>query len=109
MVDKNAQGIEYLFKKNKIEGIHGRGWLLGANDVEVEGADGTATYTADNVLIATGSVPRELPVAATDGERILNSDHILKLARVPGVAGGARRGRGGHASSPRSSPRSAPR
>ncbi|MFQ5350840.1 MAG: dihydrolipoyl dehydrogenase [Thermoanaerobaculia bacterium] len=83
VVDKNAKGIEYLFKKNKIEGIHGRGRLLGANDVAVEGADGTATYSAENILIATGSVPRELPVAATDGERILNSDHILQLARVP--------------------------
>ena len=83
VVDKNAKGIEYLFKKNKIEGVHGRGRLLGANDVAVESADGTATYNADNVLIATGSVPREVPVAATDGERILNSDHILQLAHVP--------------------------
>ena len=83
VVEKNAKGIEYLFKKNKIEGIHGRGWLIGANDVAVEGADGTATYSAANVLIATGSVPREVPVAATDGERILNSDHILQLDRVP--------------------------
>ena len=83
VIDKNAQGIEYLFKKNKIEGIHGRGWLLGAHDVAVESADGTATYNAGNVLIATGSVPRAVPVAATDGERVLNSDHILQLARVP--------------------------
>ncbi len=83
VVDKNAKGIEYLFKKNKIEGIHGRGWLLGANDVAVEGAEGTATYSADNILIATGSVPREVPVAATDGECVLNSDHILQLPRVP--------------------------
>ena len=83
VVDKNAKGIEYLFKKNKIEGIHGRGWLLGANDVAVEGVDGTATYNAENILIATGSVPREVPVAATDGERVLNSDHILELGNVP--------------------------
>ncbi len=83
VVDKNAKGIEYLFKKNKIEPIHGRGWLIGANDVAVEGDGGTATYSAANVLVATGSVPRELPVAATDGERILNSDHILRLGRVP--------------------------
>ena len=83
VVDKNAKGIEYLFKKNKIEGIHGRGWLLGAHDVAVESADGTATYTADNVLIATGSVPRDLGIAPADGERILNSDQILELDRVP--------------------------
>ena len=83
VVDKNAKGIEYLFKKNKIEGIHGRGWLLGAHDLAVESAAGTATYNAENILIATGSVPRDVPVASTDGERILNSDHILQLARVP--------------------------
>ncbi len=83
VVDKNAKGIEYLFKKNEVEGIHGRGWLLGAHDVAVESGDGTATYHAKNILIATGSVPRELPVAATDGERILNSDQILQLGRVP--------------------------
>ena len=83
VVDKNAKGIDYLFKKNKIEGIHGRGWLLGAHDVAVESADGTATYSAENILLATGSVPREVPVAATDGERILDSDHILMLERVP--------------------------
>jgi dihydrolipoamide dehydrogenase len=83
VVDKNSQGIAYLFRKNRIEGIHGRGRLLGTNDVAVEGADGSATYSAENILIATGSVPREIPFAPSDGERILNSDHILELAHVP--------------------------
>jgi dihydrolipoamide dehydrogenase len=52
--------------------------------VTVEGDGGTTSYRAKNVLIATGSVPREIPVAPTDGEKIINSDHALELSsRVP--------------------------
>ena len=52
--------------------------------MEVEDADGKkTTYETKNILIATGSVPREIPIAQTDGEKILNSDHILKIGRVP--------------------------
>jgi dihydrolipoamide dehydrogenase len=84
VVDKNARGIEYLFKKNKITGIHGRGRLLAANQVGVTGPEGDERIlTARHVLIATGSVPREIPIAPSDGVRILNSDHILNLDRVP--------------------------
>lgn len=83
VVDSNAGGVAYLFKKNKVEGLHGRGRLVGEHEVEVEGDDGTKTYRAEHILIATGSVPREIPPAPTDGERILNSDHLLELERVP--------------------------
>jgi dihydrolipoyl dehydrogenase len=83
VVDKNARGIQGLFKKYKVDGITGHGKIVGEHQVEVS-ADGQSTvYTTKNVMIATGSVPREIPVAPTDGERILNSDHILKLGRVP--------------------------
>jgi dihydrolipoamide dehydrogenase len=85
VVDSNAKGIEFLFKKNKVTGLHGRGRLTGPNEVEVEGPDGgKTTYGAKFVLIATGSVPRDIPIAPADGERILNSDHILELRQVPG-------------------------
>ena len=84
VVGKNAKGIEFLFKKNKIEGIHGRGRLVGDHEVEVEDPDGKkTTYHAKHILIATGSVPREIPPAPTDGVRIINSDHALKLDHVP--------------------------
>lgn len=83
VVGKNAKGIEYLFKKNKIEAIHGHGTLAGPYEIDVEHSSGKSRYRTRNVLIATGSVPRELPVAATDGERIINSDHALELASVP--------------------------
>ncbi|HYO16015.1 MAG TPA: dihydrolipoyl dehydrogenase [Thermoanaerobaculia bacterium] len=84
VVDSNAKGIEFLFKKNKVTGLHGRGRLTGPHEVEVEGPDGNkTTYGAKFVMIATGSVPRDIPIAPADGERILNSDHVLELRRVP--------------------------
>jgi len=84
VVDKNARGVSGLFKKNKVDGLHGWGRIAGAGKVEVEGGDGeTTTYEAKNILIATGSVPRDVPVAKVDGERIVNSDHLLALDRVP--------------------------
>ncbi len=84
VVEKNARGVEFLFKKNKVQGIHGFGRLTGPNEVEVEAADGgRTTYRAKNILLATGSVPRDIPPAPTDGTRVLNSDHMLKLQNVP--------------------------
>ncbi len=84
VVAKNARGVEYLFKKNGVERIRGKGRLTGAHEVEVEGPDGErTTYRAEHVLIATGSMPREIPPAPSDGERILTSDHVLELREVP--------------------------
>lgn len=85
VVDKNAGGIDYLFKKYGVDGVHGYGRIVGEHDVDVETGDGeTRGLTGKHLLIATGSVPREIPPAPTDGERIVNSDHMLKLDRVPG-------------------------
>ena len=83
VVAKNAGGIEFLFKKNKIESIHGRGRLAGPGEVLVEHASGKSVYRAKHVLVATGSVPRDLLVAPVDGERIVNSDHALEIDHVP--------------------------
>jgi dihydrolipoamide dehydrogenase len=83
VVDANSRGIDFLFKKNKVTTLRGFGRLAGPHEVEVESADGKVTYGAKNIIIATGSVPRDIPIAPADGERILNSDHILELRRVP--------------------------
>jgi len=83
VVDSNSKGVEFLFKKNKVTGIHGTGRITGPHEVEVEGAEGKTTYGAKFILVATGSVPRDVPIAPTDGERVLNSDHVLELQRVP--------------------------
>jgi len=83
VVDSNSKGVEFLFKKNKVTGIHGLGRIAGPHEVEVEGPDGRKTYGAKNIMIATGSVPRDVPIAPVDGERILNSSHILERKKVP--------------------------
>jgi dihydrolipoamide dehydrogenase len=83
VVDSNSKGVEFLFKKNKVTGIHGTGRITGPHEVEVEGPEGKTTYGAKFIMIATGSVPRDVPIAPTDGERVLNSDHVLELKKIP--------------------------
>ncbi len=83
VVAKNAKGVEFLFKKNKIDGIHGFGCLVGPNKVEVQRGGVAEVFEAKNILIATGSVPREIPIAPSDGQTIINSDHALQQQRIP--------------------------
>jgi len=83
VVAKNAKGIAYLMRKNGIETLQGWGRLGAGHSVVVERDGATRTRTARCLLLATGSVPRPLPIAPVDGVRILNSDHALKLAAVP--------------------------
>jgi len=80
VVGQNTKGIEFLFKKNKIEWAKGRGTLKPGNVVEVEGVD---SYQAKNVIIATGSVPIELPFLKFDEERVLSNIGALKIPEVP--------------------------
>jgi dihydrolipoamide dehydrogenase len=84
VVGQNTKGIEFLFRKNKITWAKGRGTLKKGNVVEVAGADGkTESYKAKNVIIATGSVPIELPFLKFDEERILSNVGALKIPEVP--------------------------
>lgn len=84
VVMKSSKGIEYLMKKNKITVFAGTGGLAGPGKVEISGADGQKqTILTKNVIIATGSVVRPIPGFDTDGNRVVNSDHILELKDVP--------------------------
>ena len=83
VVDQNARGVEFLFKKNDVQGIQGRGKLVGHHEIDVEQDGETRRITARNILLATGSVPREIAIARTDGEKIVNSDHVLETERMP--------------------------
>jgi dihydrolipoamide dehydrogenase len=83
VVDKNAKGIEFLFKKNKVEGIRGFGRFVGPHAVEVDTDGQKRTLTGRYLMVATGSVPRDIGLAPADGKRVLNSDHILELDKVP--------------------------
>ncbi len=79
VVDQNAKGIEFLFKKNKVERITGMGTVIDAKTVEVDGK----RLSTKNIILAMGSVPKDLPHIKADGKRIINSDHILRLTEVP--------------------------
>jgi dihydrolipoamide dehydrogenase len=82
VVDKNAKGIEFLFKKNKVDRITGFARIAGKGVVEVTGAQ-PQKLNAKNIILAMGSVPKDLPHIKADGKRIINSDHILLLQEVP--------------------------
>jgi len=84
VVAQNTRGVEFLFKKNKVTWAKGRGTLRANNAVEVVGADGSVTtYEARNVIIATGSVPIELPFLKVDEQRVLSNIGALSIGEVP--------------------------
>jgi dihydrolipoamide dehydrogenase len=79
-----SKGIEYLFKKNKVETIVGLGKLVGKNSVEVTGGDGKKTmYTAKHIILATGARSRELPNLPQDGQKIIGYRKALTLDKQP--------------------------
>ena len=84
-VTVNAKGVEFLFRKNGVALLRGRGRLAGPGQVEVRPPEGDPyTVSTRFVVLATGSAIRGLPGIEFDGERIINSDHALSLTRVPG-------------------------
>jgi dihydrolipoamide dehydrogenase len=84
VVSQNTKGIEFLFKKNKITWAKGLGTLKKDNVVDVAGTDGkTEQYRAKSVIIATGSVPIELPFLKFDEKRVLSNIGALKIPEVP--------------------------
>jgi len=84
VVGKNTKGIEFLFKKNKVNWVRGKGALKKGNVVDVALTDGKAeSYKAKNVIIATGSVPIELPFLKFDEKRVLSNIGALTIPEVP--------------------------
>ncbi len=79
-----TKGIEFLFKKNKVDWIKGAGRLAGAGKVVVTAADGSeATLGAKAIVIATGSEPAPLAGVVVDNKRIVDSTGALELPEVP--------------------------
>ncbi len=74
-----TKGIEGLFKKNKIDWIHGSGHLIGPNTIQV----GAELIQAKNVILATGSEPIGLPFLPFNEKTILSSTGALALPSVP--------------------------
>jgi dihydrolipoamide dehydrogenase len=83
-VDQLTKGIEFLFKKNKVDWLKGRGRIAGPGRVEVTAADGSqTTYAAKDIVIATGSEPTPLPGVAFEPGRVIDSTGALSLDKVP--------------------------
>jgi dihydrolipoamide dehydrogenase len=83
-VEGLTKGIEFLFKKNKVEYVKGRGKIAGKGKVEVALAEGgTRVLETKNIVIATGSEPASLPGIEIDEERIVSNTGALSLKAVP--------------------------
>ncbi len=83
VVSDLTKGIDFLFKKNKVTGLVGTGRIVKAGEVEVYDGKKKTTYTADNILIATGSEVAPLPGVEIDEDRIVSSTGALSLDAVP--------------------------
>ena len=83
-VGQLTKGIEFLFKKNKVDWIKGAGAIAGPGKVNVTAADGAKTaLEAKAIVIATGSEPSPLPGVTVDQMRIVDSTGALSLPEVP--------------------------
>lgn len=82
-------GIASLFKKNGVKSVHGTGKLLKRDDsadawrIEIVDGDTVQHVQAKHVIVATGSVPRQLPMIAVDNDRILDNAGALSLSETP--------------------------
>ena len=79
-----TKGVEFLFRKNKVEWLKGYGRIAGPGKVVVKAEDGSETeHAAKNIVIATGSVPASLPGVEVDQKGIVDSTGALSLPEVP--------------------------
>ncbi len=80
VVDMQERGIQFLFKKNKIDLVTGTARLAGKGQVAIEGGE---TLQAKHIIVATGARAKSLPGVELDGERVIEYRGALSLARAP--------------------------
>ncbi len=84
VAENMSKGIQYLFKKNKIEHVQGTGKLTDNKTVEVTDTEGNKTsVTAKNIIIATGARSRQLPGLEQDGVKVIGYREALTLPKLP--------------------------
>ncbi len=92
VVDRLTKGLESLLKGRKVTVVPGTGSIVDAAAHHVRVSDGSELI-GDALILATGSLPRELPGIPFDGKQVLSSDHLLVLDEVPArtaiIGGGA--------------------
>ena len=79
VIEGNTKGIEFLFKKNKIDWLKGWGSIPAPGQVKV----GEEVHTAKNIIIATGSEPSSLPGIEIDEKMVVTSTGALELGKIP--------------------------
>ena len=84
VADGMSKGIQFLFKKNKIDVLTGYGKVKPGKKVEVTGADGAVTtYDAQHIVLATGARSRELPGLKQDGKKVIGYREAMVLPEQP--------------------------
>jgi dihydrolipoamide dehydrogenase len=83
VVKDNTGGIEYLFKKNKVDWLKGKGRITGRNEVTITGDGGSEVVGAKNIILATGSEVTPVPGIEVDEQKIVSSTGALDLTEVP--------------------------
>jgi dihydrolipoamide dehydrogenase len=78
-----TSGIEFLFKKNKIDWIKGSGRLAGKGTVEITDGDAQSLTVKKEIVVATGSQPRSVPGIEIDRQRIITSDEAINMKTIP--------------------------
>lgn len=83
VVSQLVQGVQYLMKKNQIQVVKGEASFLSDKKLLIKGENGKEIREAEQILIATGSEPIELPFAPFDGEWVIDSKDALALSDIP--------------------------
>ncbi|HWP51502.1 MAG TPA: dihydrolipoyl dehydrogenase [Clostridia bacterium] len=76
--EKLSSGIRSMLKSAKVDWIAGTGTILSSDTVQVTGEEGACTYTTDEILVATGSVPAHLPIPGLELPGVMTSDELLE-------------------------------
>lgn len=79
IVKRMVDGLQFLLDRKEIRVVHGEARFLSSTEVQV----GDETFQAKHILVATGTVPFELPNLAIDGERVIDSDQLLDRPSLP--------------------------
>ena len=78
-----SKGVEYLFRKNKIDWIKGTARLIGNGRVAIVDGEQQEIHARREIIIATGSFPRSVPGIEIDRKRVITSDEAVNLKEIP--------------------------
>ncbi|MDE0119708.1 MAG: dihydrolipoyl dehydrogenase [Bdellovibrionales bacterium] len=83
IVKELTGGIQYLLKKNKIDRFEGVGSFLSPQKIQIKNGSKTQVIEGKNIILATGSIPNDLPGIPFDGKKVISSTEALSLNKVP--------------------------